>query len=85
MDIPLVSSTRSLGTKLNENKLGEVVYQSSKDLITWSEPISLYNVTHQRGIRDGKGALYPTILDPNSKRQRDREREEYKRRESDER
>ena len=67
--LPTVDAFVIVGTKLNQNKLGEVVYQSSKDLITWSDPVSLFNVTHHVGIRDGKGALYPTILDPQSKRQ----------------
>jgi hypothetical protein len=57
-----------LGTVLNEDKFGEVAYQSSKDLIAWSDPVSLIRLNHTAGIRDGKGALYPTMLDPASSR-----------------
>ena len=53
-----------LGTTSNEDKLGQVEYQWSEDLLSWSPPRVLVRLNHTDGIRDGKGALYPTVLDP---------------------
>lgn len=47
---------------------GQIVYQSSKDLLNWSDPVVLLTLTHIPGVRDGKAALYPGILDPRSQR-----------------
>ena len=57
-----------VGTTFNENKFGQVYYQSSKDLLHWSEAVLLLNLSHTPAIRDGKGALYPSIVDPSSSR-----------------
>ena len=44
-----------VGTDFHDNKMGTVKYQTSKDLISWSEPVVLMKLTHMPGIRDGKG------------------------------
>ena len=63
-----VTSARAfilLGTTTNHaDGLNQVEYQWSEDLISWSEPQVLVKLNHTSGIRDGKGALYPTMLDP---------------------
>ena len=54
-----------LGTVTNHTtKLQEVHYQSSTDLLTWSEARLLTVLPNRPGSRDGMVGMYPTMLDP---------------------